>query len=71
MLERYFAALMNSRFHEAAAHFTADTIYSHPPYAGGTERVLFRGREALGRGFVEQRGPSPVRQIVTGFWQQA
>jgi hypothetical protein len=70
VLEGYFAALMNSRFGEAAAHFTRDTLYSHPPYAGGNERVLFRGREALLRGFVELRGPSPARQIVTGFWQQ-
>ncbi len=71
ILERYFADLSNSRFREAAANFTVDTLYSHPPYAGGTERVLFDGREALWRGFVELRGPSPVRQIITGFWQQA
>jgi hypothetical protein len=70
ILERYFADLTNSRFREAAGNFTVDTLYSHPPYAGGTERVLFDGREALWRGFVELRGPSPVRQIVTGFWQQ-
>jgi ketosteroid isomerase-like protein len=70
VLEGYFAALMNSRFGEAAAHFTRDTLYSHPPYAGGYQRVLFRGREALRRGFVELRGPSPARQIVTGLWQQ-
>jgi hypothetical protein len=70
ILERYFADLTNSRFREAAGNFTVDTLYSHPPYAGGTERVLFDGRESLWRGFVELRGPSPVRQIITGFWQQ-
>lgn len=70
VLERYLADLMNSKFGEAASHFTVDTIYSHPPYTGGTERVLFRGREALCRGFVTERGPSPVRQIVTAFWQR-
>jgi hypothetical protein len=70
ILERYFADLTNSRFREAAANFTVDTLYSHPPYAGGIERVLFDGREALWSGFVELRGPSPVRQIITGFWQQ-
>ena len=70
ILETYFADLTNSRFREAAGNFTVDTLYSHPPYAGGTERVLFDGREALWRGFVELRGPSPVRQIITGFWQQ-
>ena len=70
ILERYFADLMSSRFREAAAHFSVDAIYSHPPYAGGTERVLFEGREALWRGFAVERGPSPVQQIITGFWQQ-
>jgi hypothetical protein len=70
VLESYFAALMDSRFRDAAAHFALDAVYSHPPYAGGTERVLYRGREALWRGFVEDRGPSPVRQIITADWQQ-
>lgn len=70
ILERYFADLTRSRFREAAAHFTVGTIYSHPPYAGGAERVLFRGREALWRGFVTERGESPVRQVLTGLWQR-
>jgi hypothetical protein len=70
ILEQYFTDLTSSRFREAAAHFTVDTIYSHPPYAGGTKRVLFEGREALARGFAVERGPSPVRQIITGFWQK-
>jgi hypothetical protein len=70
VLERYLADLQRSMFRDAASHFTVDTIYSHPPYAGGTERVLFRGREALCRGFVTERGPSPVRQIVTAFWRR-
>jgi hypothetical protein len=69
-LESYFAALMNSRFREAAAHFTADTLYSHPPYAGGNRRVLFRGRDALAHGFESERGASPARQIITDLWQQ-
>ncbi len=70
ILERYFAALQDSRFREAAASFTLDTVYSHPPYGGGTERVLYRGREALERGFVIDRGRSPVRQVITAFSQQ-
>jgi hypothetical protein len=70
VLERYFADLMSSRFRDAAAHFTLDTIYSHPPYAGGQERVLFRGREALWRGFVTERRPSPARQVITALWQR-
>jgi SnoaL-like domain len=70
VLEAYFEALMSSRFREAAAYFTADTLYSHPPYAGGTERVLFHGRDALAHGFETERGPSPTRQIITDLWQQ-
>ena len=70
VLERYFRDLMGSRFREAARHFTMDTIYSHPPYGGGTARVLFRGREALHQGFVMQRGPTPARQVITALWQR-
>ena len=70
VLGRYFADLMSSRFREAASHFSADTIYSHPPYAGGSERVLYCGREALLRGWVTDRGPSPAQQIITGLWQR-
>lgn len=70
ILERYFADLMSSRFGDAASRFTADTIYSHPPYAGGSERVLYRGRHALERGFVTDRGPSPARQIISALWQR-
>ena len=70
VLERYFADLMRSRFGEAAAHFTTDAIYSHPPYGARTARVLFRGREALRRGFVTERGPTPARQVITALWQR-
>jgi len=69
ILERYFAELQNSRFREAAESFALGTVYSHPPYGGGPERVLYRGREALERGFVIDRGPSPVRQVITVFSQ--
>ena len=70
ILERYFADLMASRFRDAAAHFAAGTLYSHPPYAGGDARVLFRGRDALELGFATERGASPARQIVTNLWQR-
>lgn len=70
ILEGYFSDLMSSRFRDAAAHFSVDALYSHPPYAGGTEQVLFQGREALWRGFAAERGPSPARQIITDLWQQ-
>ena len=70
ILDAYFDDLMNSRFREAAAHFSVDSLYSHPPYAGGSERVLFMGREAVWRGFAIERGPSPARQVITGLWQR-
>jgi hypothetical protein len=70
ILEGYFDDLMNSRFREAAGHFSVDALYSHPAYAGGAERVLFNGREAVWRGFAIERGPSPARQLITGFWQR-
>jgi hypothetical protein len=70
ILEAYFDDLMNSRFGEAAEHFSVDALYSHPPYAGGSERVLFGGRESLLRGFTVERGPSPARQVITGCWQR-
>ena len=55
MLEAYFAGLRDARFEAAAAQFTDDCLYTHPPYSGGTERVLWRGRESVLRGFVEDR----------------
>jgi hypothetical protein len=70
VLDSYFGALMTSRFRDAAAHFTADTLYSHPPYGGGNERVLFRGRDALVHGFETERGPNPARQVITELWQR-
>jgi hypothetical protein len=70
VVESYFDALMHARFREAARHFAIDTIYSHPPYRPGAPRVLFRGRDALWRGFAQDRGPTPARQVVTGFWQR-
>ncbi len=70
VLEQYFLDLMASRFREAAAHFAPDVIYSHPPYGAGAARVLFRGREALRRGFAIERGPTPARQVITALWQR-
>ena len=42
----------------------------HPPYGGWPERALFRGRDALLDGLVHKRGSNPVRQVITGFWQE-
>jgi hypothetical protein len=70
VIERYFADLMRSRFREAAGHFAGDVIYSHPPYRSGTARVLYLGRDALARGFADERGPTPARQVIAGCWQR-
>jgi hypothetical protein len=69
LFEGYFEALQGSRFDDAAAHFSADTLWVHPPYAGSPERELARGRRQLIHTFVHKRGASPVRQVITGFWQ--
>jgi hypothetical protein len=69
IIESYFDDLMHARFRGAAEHFEADAIYAHPPYRGGIAHVLFRGRDALWRGFAHERGATPARQIVTGFSQ--
>jgi ketosteroid isomerase-like protein len=59
VVHRYFADLDSGRFAAAAAHFSDDVLYSHPPYQHtGIEdhdRIEFRGRAALQAGF-ERRG---------------
>lgn len=69
VLEGYFSELRAARFDDAAAQFTPDCFYTHPPYPGGSERVRYRGRDALARGFVVDRGPTPAIQVVTRFVQ--
>ena len=47
----YFAALDDGRFADAAARFSTDVLYSHPPYRhtgiDDPDRIEFRGRPAL------------------------
>jgi len=69
LFEGYFEALQDSRFDDAAAYFSMETLWAHPPYAGRPERELARGRRELIHTFVHRRGDSPVRQVITGFWQ--
>ena len=69
VIEAYFAGLRAARFDDAAACFTGDCFYTHPPWPGGEERIVYRGREAVARGFHEDRGPTPVIQVVTAFVQ--
>lgn len=55
----YFTDLDEGRFAEAAAHFSDDVLYSHPPYKhtgiDDPDRIEFRGRPALEAAF-ERRG---------------
>jgi ketosteroid isomerase-like protein len=51
----YFVDLDSGRFAEAAAHFSDDVLYSHPPYQhtgiDDPDRIEFRGRPALEAAF--------------------
>jgi ketosteroid isomerase-like protein len=51
VLHEYFDALDRGDFEGAADQFSADVVYSHPPYRhtgiDGNERVVFRGRDEL------------------------
>lgn len=64
-LDRYFERLIAGDFELAARCFTVDCLYSHPPYRPATPRVEFRGRDALRRGFEQQRGARPVRPAIS------
>jgi hypothetical protein len=48
-IESYFADLTNSGFREAAAHFSVDTLYSHPPYAAEQNGFSSGAESALAR----------------------
>ena len=55
MLARYFEALDAGAFDEAAAQFSADVVYSHPPYRhtgiDSDDRLVFHGRDELRAAF--------------------
>ena len=62
-IHEYFHALDESRFEDAAACFSADTLYSHPPYkdpnVGGHGRAEFAGRDELIAAF-HRRGTQQI-----------
>jgi hypothetical protein len=70
VLDRYIAHLQAAEFGAAVECFTHDCLYSHPPYAGCTSRVTFRGHDQLLDGFENKRGPSPARQVVVTLVQR-
>ena len=63
VLERYFSHLIAGEFPEAASCFSADCLYSHPPYSPGSPRAEFRGRGAPLAGF-EARGIRTTRPVI-------
>jgi hypothetical protein len=70
IVDRYFGHLQANELREAVACFADDCLYSHPPYAGCTARVEFRGHDELLDGFENKRRSSPARQVVTAFVQR-
>jgi hypothetical protein len=72
ILQRYLDHLTGGELVAACECFSQDCLYSHPPYAPGTPRAEFRGREELLHGFRRTRGPRSSRpRIVCGVQRGA
>ncbi len=63
VVDRYFNRLDEGDFSAAVACFSADVLYSHPPYSPGAGRAEFRGADELLAG-LERRGVKPHRHHV-------
>jgi hypothetical protein len=63
VVDRYFDRLDKGDFSGAVACFSADVLYSHPPYSPGAGRAEFQGADELLAGF-ERRGVKPNRHHV-------
>ncbi len=63
-VDGYFHDLDAARLDAAAAWFSDDVLYSHPPYYPGAPRAEFRGMGQLLAGF-EKRGPRTNHHEVT------
>ena len=68
VVERYFAALDAGAFVDAAACFSADVVYSQPPYRhtgiDGNQRVQFDGRAALLEAFKTRGHQSFAHRVL-------
>jgi ketosteroid isomerase-like protein len=68
VLRRYFEALDAGAFADAADQFSADVVYSHPPYRhtgiDSDERVVFRGRDQLLAAFIARGRQSFGHRLV-------
>ena len=73
VLARYFEALDAGAFDEAAAQFSADVVYSHPPYRhtgiDSDDRLVFRGRDELRAAFTA-RGKQDFDHRVVAIGQR-
>jgi len=67
----YFTDLDAGRFTAAAAHFSEDVLYSHPPYKHtgieDPDRIEFRGRSALEAAFSKRGKASFDHEVVTSI----
>jgi hypothetical protein len=67
----YFVDLDEGRFAAAAAHFSDDVLYSHPPYKhtgiDDPDRIEFRGRPALEAAFVTRGRASFDHEVLTSI----
>ena len=65
----YFRDLDGGRFAEAAAHFSDDVLYSHPPYLhtgiDDPDRIEFRGRPALAAAFTRRGAAGFDHEVLT------
>ena len=69
VVHEYFADLDDGRFDAAAARFSADVLYSHPPYQhtgiDDPDRIEFRGRPALLAAFDRRGRATFEHEIIT------
>ncbi len=71
LIERYFLALNGGEFAAAAACFSDDCLYVHPPYRPGQPQAEFRGRAELLALWPGRRGPSSFETSVERCVQSA
>jgi ketosteroid isomerase-like protein len=71
VVHEYFTHLDNGRLAEAAACFSHDVLYSHPPYRhtgiDDPDRIEFRGRPALEAAFARRGQASFDHEVLTSI----